>query len=105
MLMCLRVRTTCGRLLFSLGLALAVVTAACGGDQLKGTYHQSGGAMSLDFKGDKVTLNMLGESKTLDYKVDGDKVTITDPTEGPIVFTRNSDGTLNSGLGTFAKKE
>jgi len=56
-------------------------------------------------EGDKVTLNMLGESKTLDYKVDGDKVTITDPTEGPIVFTRNSDGTLNSGLGTFAKKE
>jgi len=105
MLMCLRVRTTCGRLMFSMGLALAIAAAACGGDRLKGTYHQTGGAMSLDFKGDKVTFNMLGESKTLDYKVDGDKVTITDPTEGPIVFTRNSDGTLNSGLGTFAKKE
>lgn len=105
MSMLLRVRAIRGLCTFVLGLALAVTAAGCGGDQVQGTYHQTGGAMSLDFKGGKVTFNMLGDSKTLDYKVDGNSITITDPAEGNIVFTRNSDGTLNSGLGTFAKRE
>jgi hypothetical protein len=105
MWMFLPVRAIRGLGTFVLGLALAIAAAGCGGDQLQGTYHQTSGAMSLDFKGDKVTFNMLGESKTLDYKVDGNSITITDPVEGNMVFTRNSDGTLNSGLGTFAKAE
>ena len=99
----LRIRTFCGRLMFSLGLALAIAAVACGGDQLKGTYHQSGGAMSLDFKGDKVTFNMLGESKTLDYKVEGNKLTILNPQEGDVEFTINDDGTLSGQLGLMTK--
>jgi hypothetical protein len=81
---------------------VCLIVAGCGGSTLNGTYH--GGAIVLDFKGDKVTVTALGESKTLDYKVEQDKVTIINPAEGDLVLTRNSDGSLNSAMGTFTKK-
>ena len=90
----------------ALCLTLVLSTVGCG-DSLDGTYHNGAGGvggMTLDFKGDKVTVTMLGESKTLDYKVDGDAVTLINPAEGDLVLTRNSDGTLNSNVGTFAKR-
>lgn len=84
---------------------ICLTMSGCNGDRtLEGTYHHTGGApITLDFKGNKVTFTIAGESKTLDYKVDGDKVTIIDP-DGNVVFTRNADGSLNAPVGTFAKK-
>lgn len=79
-----------------------LVVGCSGGDALQGTYH--GGAMVLDFKGDKVVVTAGGESKTLDYKVEGDTVTLIDPAEGNVVLTRNADGSLNSAIGAFTKK-
>ena len=38
------------------------------------------------------------ESKTLDYKVEGNKLTLLDPKEGNAVYTINDDGTLNSDI-------
>ncbi len=61
--------------------------------------------MALDFKGSKVTMTIAGQSQTYDYKVDGDKVTIINSKEGNLELTRNSDGSLNSGMGTFAKSK
>jgi hypothetical protein len=86
---------------------ICLIAVGCSGedtaeDTLQGTYH--GGAMVLDFKGDKVIVNALGESKTLDYKVEGHTITLIDPAEGDVVLTRNADGTLNSAMGTFTKK-
>jgi hypothetical protein len=80
---------------------ICLTFGGCGGAGMEGTYHAGG--MVLDFKGDKVTMTAMGESQTLDYKVDGDKVTIVNPKEGDLVLTRNSDGSLNSAFGTFTK--
>ena len=43
------------------------------------------------------------ESQTLDYKIEGNKLTIINPKEGNAVFTINDDGTLNSELGVLKK--
>jgi hypothetical protein len=85
---------------------LCVALTGCPGDTLQGTYHHTaGGAMSLDFKGGKVAMTFAGQSETYDYKVDGDKILIINPKEGNLELTRNSDGSLNSGMGTFAKSK
>jgi hypothetical protein len=82
---------------------VCLIIAGCSRDNsLEGAYH--GGAMVLDFKGDKVTFTAMGESRTFDYKVEGDTVTIVNPAEGNLVLTRNSDGSLNSAIGPFKKK-
>ena len=84
-------------------LVVSLFAAGCGGNAIEGAYHGTG--MVLDFKGDKVTVTVMGESKTFDYKVEGDKITIFNAEAGDLVLTRNSDGSLNSGMmGTFAKK-
>ena len=88
--------------------ALCVVIADCGGgDSLAGTYHTEGGGFTLDFKGgSKVTVTTLGPPETFDYKVDGDKITILKFDQGThLEFTRNSDGLLNSPVGTFTKRK
>ena len=40
----------------------------------------------------------------MDYKVEGKKLTISDPKEGDVVFTINDDGTLTGELGVMTKK-
>ena len=86
-------------------LTMSACMNTCGGKRLEGTYHHTGGApITLDFKGNKVAVTIGGESKTLDYKVDGDKVTIINPQEGDLGLTRNADGSLTGPLGTFAKR-
>ena len=47
---------------------------------------------------------MANESKTLDYKVEGNKLTNLNPQEGNILLTINDDGTLNGELGVMSKK-
>jgi hypothetical protein len=86
--------------------ALCVVLAGCGGDGLEGTYHTDGGGFTLDFKDGKVTVTTIGESETFDYKVDGNKITIVKFDEGKdLELTRNSDGSLNSPVGTFTNRK
>ncbi len=87
-------------------VALLSVAPACGGDGFDGTYlPASGGGITLDFSGGKVKVNMLGEIKVLDYKVEADTVTIINPQEGNLVLVRNSDGSLTSPIGTFSKSK
>lgn len=96
-----------GRILTAGLIGTLCLAVACGsGNTLEGTYHHTaGGAMALDFKGSKVTMTFAGESETHDYKVDGDKIIIINPKEGNLELTRNSDGSLNSRIGTFAKRK
>ena len=85
-----------------------LVAAGCGGggdSKLDGVYHGvTGGPITLTIKGGKATMQVGNESKTLDYKVEGNKLTILDPKDGNAVFTINDDGTLNSEIGVMTKK-
>jgi len=91
-----------------LGSMIALLTLAfvgCGGRSLDGVYHTvGGGPITITLKGDKATVQIANESKTLDYKVEGNKLTILNPQEGNLVFTINDDGTLNGQLGVMTKK-
>jgi hypothetical protein len=79
--------------------------ADSGGNKLDGVYHSPGGGpITITLKEGKATVLMGIESKTLDYKVDGTKLTIVNPQEGDLVLNINDDGTLNSELGVFSKK-
>jgi len=82
------------------------LTTARGNATLDGTYQGPTGApMTFDFKGDKVTVTIATERKVLSYKVEGDKITVINPTDGDIVLMRNADGSLNSEVGVFSKKK
>ena len=86
---------------------LFLALASCGGgsSNLDGVYHGiTGGPISITIKSGKATVQVGNESKTLDYKVEGNKLTIVDPKEGNLLLTINDDGTLNSELGVMTKK-
>jgi hypothetical protein len=86
-------------------LSLAFVGCGGSGGNLDGIYHGvAGGPITISIKGGKATVQVANESKTLDYKVEGNKLTILNPREGDIVFTINDDGTLNGELGIMTKK-
>jgi len=86
-------------------LSLAFVGCGGSGRNLDGLYHGvTGGPITISIKGAKATVQVANESKTLDYKVEGNKLTILNPGEGDIVFTINDDGTLNGELGMMTKK-
>jgi len=94
-------------ILCALACALALSLAGCGGGKkLDGVYHAaSGGPVTITFKGNKATVDVGGEAKELDYKIEGTKVTILNPKEGDISLTINDDGTLSSPLGMLEKKK
>ena len=85
---------------------LLLALASCGGSSnLDGVYHGiTGSPITITIKSGKATVQVANESKTLDYRVEGNKLTIVDPKEGNILFTINDDGTLNSELGIMSKK-
>jgi hypothetical protein len=84
-------------------LSLALVSCG-GGSNLDGVYHGiAGSPITITIKSGKATVQVANESKTLDYKVEGNKLTILNPKEGDILFTID-DGTLNSELGIMTKK-
>jgi uncharacterized lipoprotein YehR (DUF1307 family) len=90
-------------------LVVSILTFAlvgCSGSRkLDGVYHMvNGGPITITIKDGKATVQVANESKTLDYKVEGNKLTIIDPKEGDVVFTINDDGTLNGQLGVMTKK-
>ena len=87
--------------LFSLALAGC---GKMGGKNLDGVYHAaSGGPITITIKGSKAIFQIAGESKTMDYKVEGNKLTILNPEEGNAEFTINDDGTLSGQLGLMTK--
>jgi hypothetical protein len=95
--------TATGKLFGFLTLALCLLISGCG-KKLDGVYHSGGGGPTvITLKGDKATVDIGGETKTLDYKVDGNKLTIINPAEGDINMTINDDGTLTGPFGTFSK--
>lgn len=78
--------------------------SSSGGKKLDGVYHGAPGSpITLTIKDGKATMTVGTESKTLDYKVEGNKLTLLNPKEGNAVFTINDDGTLNSEIGVFTK--
>ena len=93
--------------LLILVLAGAILAVGCGGGSAEGKYKDAEGAINLELKGGKATLN-LGPSR-IDgtYTVDGDKVSIR-PTVGDtsqaMVFTMNKDGSLDGPPGSDIKK-
>ncbi len=105
------IRATLRRALSGVLVSLIVVgLVACGGgsgggNTLDGFYTGvPGSPITLNIKDGKATVSVANESKTLDYKVSGNKLTVLNPQEGDIVFTINPDGTLNSELGIMTKK-
>lgn len=77
---------------------------SAGSNNLDGVYHGvSGGPITITIKGSKATIQIANESKTLDYKVEGNKLTIVNPQEGDMVLTINDDGTLNSEIGIMTR--
>ena len=105
------IRASLRRALSGVLVSLIVVgLVACGGgsgggNKLDGFYTGvPGSPITLNIKDGKATVSVANESKTLDYKVSGNKLTVLNPQEGDIVFTINPDGTLNSELGIMTKK-
>jgi uncharacterized lipoprotein YehR (DUF1307 family) len=92
-------------LVVSILIFALVGCSSAGGSNLDGVYHGvTGGPITLTIKGGKATVQIANESKTLDYKVEGKKLTIINPQEGDLVFTINDDGTLNGELGIMTRK-
>jgi hypothetical protein len=73
------------------------------GKKLDGVYHAGNGPAVITLKSGKATVDLGGEVRTFDYKVEGNKLTIINAAEGDIVMTINDDGTLTSPFGTFSK--
>jgi hypothetical protein len=93
-------------LVVSILIFALVGCSGAGGRNLDGVYHGvTGGPISLTIKDGKATVQIANESKTLDYKVEGKKLTIINPQEGDLVFTINDDGTLNGELGVMTKSK
>jgi len=55
--------------------------------------------ITIEFNGGKAKVEIMGETKTLDYKVDKDTITIVNKQEGDLVLNRHPDGTLTCVLG------
>jgi hypothetical protein len=87
-------------------VALMTMTLASCSKGLDGKYVAAGGVMSIEFKSGKAIVTMAGESKSLDYSVDGDKITIQGPDKGdkPLVLMRMPDGSLKGDVVTFKKE-
>ena len=87
--------TWMGRIIATAALAavIAVVPGCSGG--VDGDYSDAGGNFNIGLHGGKATVKFMGESKEGDYKVDGDKVTITPKGEQPLTLTHDSEGLHN----------
>ena len=98
-------RAPSGVLVSLIVAGLVACGGGSGGNKLDGFYTGvPGSPITLNIKDGKATVSVANESKTLDYKVSGNKLTVLNPQEGDIVFTINPDGTLNSELGIMTKK-
>jgi hypothetical protein len=111
----LMIRPTCALRSIFVSLVIALLAISLAGcpsressakSKLDGVYHQlNNGPMTLTIKDGKAIMTIGTESQTLDYKVEGNKLTIINPKEGNADFTINDDGTLNSEIGSFQKNK
>ena len=102
-------RSLVRKIVLSLIICCTLVLIGC--DKVKGTYTDSMGAVTVDFKGGgkaSMTMPIVG-TQDVTYEVNGDKVTIQAPTGAggqSMVLTINSDGSLSGPqpFGTLKKK-
>jgi uncharacterized lipoprotein YehR (DUF1307 family) len=86
-------------------VAIASLTFTGCTKPIEGKYEDANGVMSIEFKSGKAYVGtMVGAPVETTYTIDGDKITVASPSQGNLVLTRNSDGTLSSVMGTFKKK-
>ena len=98
-------RVVAGLVIGLLWLAIPGCNKGGSSSKLEGIYHgTAGGPITITLKGGKATVQIANDSKTLDYKVEGNKLKILDPKEGDVEFTINEDGTLTGQLGVMSKK-
>jgi hypothetical protein len=94
--------------LATLVLALCFTGPAFSADaaKLDGLYVNSNGQNSVEFRGDKAFITMVGmASDAIPYDVKGTTITVhAGGMAGDLVLTRNSDGTLEGPLGILRKK-
>ena len=99
-------RSIVGLVICFLGLVVCSCNRGSSDSKLEGVYHgTAGGPITITLKSGKATVQVANESKTLDYKVEGSKLTIIDPKEGNVEFTINDDGTLTGQLGVMSKNK
>jgi len=80
----------------------AVITGCDKKNSVEGkVFHQDGGPMTIEFKDGKANVELLGEKKSYDYKLEGEKLTILNKAEGNMELTYRSDGTLTGPMGTL----
>lgn len=90
--------------------AATLFVTGCHSSAPSGTYADTTGRLTLEFKDGKAFLNMGGmaDPDGTPYDVNGDKITIHYPSDGMLatmsVLTINSDGTLQGAMGTLKKK-
>jgi hypothetical protein len=89
-------------------LSLVLVLPGCGdSDKLDGVYTSANGQNAIEFRGGKAFVTMVGmaDPDGSAYEVKGTAITVhVGGIAGDLVLTRNSDGTLQSPLGTMKKK-
>jgi hypothetical protein len=93
------------RRLLLVGMAawLGVAIIGCG-SKVSGKYSTSGGEMTIVFNSGQATLSdILGNTETADYSIDGKTVTIKTKDRGDLQFTLQDDGSL-TGQGVTLKK-
>lgn len=75
-------------------LALACTLLAACGSSMSGHYKNPNDLMEIEFKsGNTAYLSMVGTTLEVKYRLDGDHIVFDTP-QGQLVFTKNSNGTL-----------
>jgi hypothetical protein len=79
--------------------------SGCQGGGPTGIYQNPAGGMAIDFENGKARLTLgVTTGDPVPYDVAGDKITIhAGGTNGDLVFTRQSDGSLESDMGMMGK--
>jgi hypothetical protein len=89
-------------------VAVPLMMAGCD-KKPEGKYQDPSGLMSIEFKSGKAHFSVAGETKVLDYTVDGTKVSIKSPAgdkEEPMVLTYDvKDETLGGPEGIKLTKK
>jgi hypothetical protein len=76
-------------------LLLILVFVACGGPDVKGTYSNANGLITLELRsGGEASMTMMGETKSCTYKVDKKQVQLACGTD-TLDLMINDDGSLN----------
>lgn len=83
---------------------LTIATAACGADDLEGTYHGPEGAVVLELKDQTATVMFMGETQSCEYESTDEQVVLACPGREESMLLevlggtlrRNQDGSLTS---------